>query len=45
MKNKKNINRREFIGSSAASLAFTILPRQVIGGRGYVAPSDKITLG
>ena len=46
MANLKKINRREFLGSAAAaSLAFTIVPRQVIGGPGFVAPSDKITLG
>lgn len=42
----KKINRRKFLGSAAtASLAFTVIPRQVLGGSGYVAPSDKITLG
>jgi len=41
----KKFNRREFISSAAtASLAFTILPRHVIGGQGYIAPSDKLTL-
>jgi len=46
MKERKKINRREFLGSAAAaSLAFTVVPRQVIGGAGFIAPSDKITLG
>ncbi|MCX6253928.1 MAG: gfo/Idh/MocA family oxidoreductase [Bacteroidia bacterium] len=46
MATSKKINRREFLGSAAAaSLAFTIVPRQVLGGPGYMAPSDKITLG
>ncbi len=46
MANSKKINRREFLGSAAAaSLAITVVPRQVLGGPGYVAPSDKITLG
>ncbi len=46
MANSKKINRREFLGTAAAaSLAFTVVPRQVLGGPGYVAPSDKITLG
>ena len=46
MANTKKINRREFLGTAAAaSLAFTVVPRQVLGGPGYVAPSDKITLG
>jgi hypothetical protein len=42
---KKNFNRREFISTTAAaSVAFTILPRHVLGGPGYIAPSDKINL-
>jgi len=42
----KKLNRREFLGSAAAaSLAFTVVPRYVMGGPGYVAPSDKITIG
>jgi hypothetical protein len=46
MPNSKKINRRQFIGTTAAaSLAFTIVPRHVLGGPGYIAPSDKITLG
>jgi hypothetical protein len=46
MARSKKINRREFLGSAAAaSLAFTVVPRQVLGGHGFVAPSDKITLG
>jgi predicted dehydrogenase len=45
MNQKKNLNRRDFINASAAaSVAFTILPRHVLGGRGYVAPSDKLRL-
>jgi uncharacterized protein (DUF1501 family) len=44
MARSKKINRREFLGSAAAaSLAFTVVPRQVLGGQGYIAPSDKIT--
>jgi hypothetical protein len=46
MTTSRKINRREFIGSAAAaSMAFTVVPRQVLGGPGYIAPSDKITLG
>jgi len=46
MANSKKINRREFLGSAAtASLALTVVPRKVLGGPGFVAPSDKITLG
>jgi hypothetical protein len=46
MTTSKKINRREFLGSAAAaSVAFTVVPRHVLGGSGYVAPSDKLTLG
>src|SRR6476619_4260635 len=39
------INRRKFVGmTAAAGLAFTIVPRHVLGGKNYIAPSDKITL-
>jgi predicted dehydrogenase len=42
----KKINRRKFLGSAAAaSLAFTVVPRHVLGGTGFVAPNDKLTLG
>lgn len=30
--------------AAAAAAAFTIVPRHVLGGAGYVAPSEKITL-
>ena len=41
----KKITRRNFAGSAIkASLAFTIVPRFVLG-KGYIAPSDKVTLG
>jgi predicted dehydrogenase len=46
MTTSKRINRRKFLGSAAAaSMAFTIVPRYVLGGQGFVAPADKITLG
>lgn len=46
MSSAKKINRREFIGSAAtASLAFSIVPRHVMGGPGFVAPSDQLTIG
>ena len=38
--------RRDFIKkSAAAALAFSIVPRHVLGGRGYTAPSDQLTKG
>jgi hypothetical protein len=45
MKSGKKIKRREFIGTTAASLAFTLVPRNVIGGNGFIPPSDKLVLG
>jgi hypothetical protein len=42
---RRKINRREFIGSAAAaSIGFTVVPRNVIGGQGYVPPSDRLNL-
>ena len=42
---KKNTNRRKFLGSAAAAFAFTVVPRHVLGGSKYVAPSDKVNIG
>jgi hypothetical protein len=39
-----NLNRRDFLGRMAAASAVTIVPRRVLGGRGYVPPSDMILL-
>jgi predicted dehydrogenase len=39
------VSRRAFIGGAASALAFTIVPRHVLGGAGLVPPSDKLTLG
>ena len=42
---RQAIDRRKFVQVTAATaLGFTILPRHVLGGKNYVAPSDKITL-
>src|SRR6185436_16054360 len=39
------IKRREFIsGVATAALAFSIVPRLVLGGPNFLAPSDKITM-
>mgnify|MGYP000997869722 CR=1 FL=1 len=38
-------NRREFmLGSAAATAAFTIVPRRVLGGKGFQAPSDTLNI-
>ena len=45
--NKKDlgVSRRAFVKKSAvAAAAFTIVPRHVLGGRGYTAPSDKLNI-
>ncbi|MFT4813669.1 MAG: hypothetical protein ACI9WR_000973, partial [Paracoccaceae bacterium] len=39
-----NKSRREFIKSAAGASAFMIVPRHVLGGPAYVAPSDKINI-
>lgn len=45
MQNEKSISRRKFIaGTSMAAAAFTIVPRNVLGGKGFVAPSDKLNI-
>ncbi len=41
---KTDLNRRKFLGSTVAAGAFTIIPRHVLGGTGYVSPNNKITL-
>src|SRR5437773_5095910 len=39
-----SLSRRQFMAGGAAATAFTVVPRHVLGGAGYVAPSEKITL-
>ena len=42
---KKNLSRRSFLGTTtAAAAAFTIIPRHVMGGKGYTAASDMINV-
>ena len=38
------VDRRTFVGSAVASGVIALVPRHVLGGAGYVAPSGKITL-
>lgn len=39
------INRRKFVGMvGAGALAFSIIPRHVLGGKNFTAPSDQINL-
>lgn len=40
-----SISRRKFLGTTAgAALGVAIVPRHVLGGIGYVAPSDKVNI-
>ena len=40
---KKVMSRGEFIKKAAiAGAGFYIVPRYVLGGKGYVAPSDRL---
>ena len=42
---KNSLDRRKFVEIVAASaIGFTIVPRHVLGGKNYVAPSDVVTL-
>jgi len=45
-KNKKteSTNRRTFLKQSAFASTFLIVPRHVLGGKGYTAPSDQLNL-
>ena len=39
-------SRREFLKNTAITAAgFMIVPRHVLGGKGFIAPSDKLTIG
>ena len=40
-----DISRRDLLGMAAATLAATVVPRHVLGGTNFVAPSDKLTVG
>src|SRR5882757_9541518 len=41
----RGLSRRQLmLTGGAAATAFTIVPRHVLGGAGFVAPSEKITL-
>lgn len=42
----KKMDRRNFIGKAAAgAAAVTIIPRHVMGGKGFVAANDRINIG
>ena len=42
----KGVSRRQFLKTGLiTTAAFTIIPRHVLGGKGYTAASDQITIG
>ncbi|MBI9061252.1 MAG: Gfo/Idh/MocA family oxidoreductase [Marinilabiliaceae bacterium] len=44
MEKKEATDRRKFLKKSLAAVAgITIVPRHVLGGKGYIAPSDQLT--
>ncbi len=46
MSNKNPVSRRKFLkGALVAGAGFTIVPRHVLGGNGFLAPSDQLTKG
>jgi predicted dehydrogenase len=45
MSGQRAFGRRRFLAATASTVAATtILPRHVLGGRGFVAPSDKVNV-
>lgn len=44
MEKQNGLNRRQFMGGLAAASAFSIVPRRVLGGPGYQAPSDTLNI-
>lgn len=40
----ENGSRRDFVKKTALGLGAMIVPRHVIGGKGYLAPSDKLNI-
>src|SRR5512143_3303586 len=43
MPKSRKITRREFFRTGAAVATLAIVPRRVLGGQGYLAPSDTLT--
>ena len=37
-----SVSRRSFLEKSALASSFFIVPRHVLGGKGFLAPSDKL---
>ena len=39
-----SMNRRQFLKTAAVTAGVTIVPRHVLGGPGFVAPSDTLNI-
>ena len=37
-------SRRDFLKAGATAAVFSIVPRHVLGGKGFVPPSDKVNV-
>ena len=44
MDKEKSLNRRQFITKSTTLAAATIVPRHVLGGPGYISPSNQLNV-
>jgi predicted dehydrogenase len=44
MSQEEPTSRRRFVATAATAAAATIVPRHVLGGPGFVAPSDKVNV-
>src|ERR1044072_5821926 len=43
--NSNSVSRRSFLKNGALTAAsFMIIPRHVLGGKGYIAPSDRLRI-
>ena len=40
----RDVTRRQILAGAATATAFSIVPRHVLGGPGFIAPSEKIVL-
>ncbi|MGD0129727.1 MAG: hypothetical protein ABSF46_30765, partial [Terriglobia bacterium] len=45
VQSRETLSRRDFVPRAASALAgIVLLPRHVLGGRGYTAPSEKLNI-
>ena len=44
MAQDKNMNRRHFLGTAAATTAFSVIPGRVLGSTGHTAANDKVNI-